>query len=549
MKEKPMSMYRYIKTLPIVLIILLLTLTLGLTTRTASAHAALVQATPAANSHLQESPPLVSVTFNERLDEGLFYLKVIDQKGSAVTQQAAAMNAEHTGLELPLPKLSEGIYVISYHVISGDGHPISGSYPITIGNPPVSDHDGHAAEPAEHQHGDMQSISVSMLVQYASRGLWFFSMLALAGWVMWQRLPAAGGAAARQLLASWTQNLQRVHFVALLIMIFTHMEDLLGNGGVSELVQLFTGTGVGLSWSGLLVVSLLGFAVLQRWVWGDILWALALLAVKSSSGHAAAFPPQAVSIVLDFIHLVAAALWIGGLLLLAVQWRLKQENTTPLLEAFSKMALISIIVLTISGSASVLLFLPNLKYVFYSVWGILMLVKIALVVLVIVVAVFLRRAMRKRREQQIRRWFNIDFALMIAIVLLVGCITYMAPIPANEPLKWHVMGETMHMSAEITPKTQGANTFVVKVWLPEKAGKPKQVQMILHYEDDKQIPPIEVPLMAFSDQTEEESYGFAKTSYKAEGAYLPLRGKWSLEVRVMDPEDNETPYQKDFMVY
>jgi copper transport protein len=85
--------------------------------------------------------------------------------------------------------------------------------------------------------------------------------------------------------------------------------------------------------------------------------------------------------------------------------------------------------------------------------------------------------------------------------------------------------------------------------MPEKIGKPKQVQMILHYENDKKIAPIEVPLALYSDQTNEESYGFAKTSFKAEGAYLPFKGAWSLEVRVMDPEDNEKIYNKDFMVY
>ena len=111
------------------------------------------------------------------------------------------------------------------------------------------------------------------------------------------------------------------------------------------------------------------------------------------------------------------------------------------------------------------------------------------------------------------------------------------------------MGEKVHVSADITPKIQGTNTFVAKVWLPEKAGKPKQVLMLLHYLDDKEMAPISVPVTMYEDNTQEESYGFVKFSYKAQGAYLPFRGNWELEMRVMDADDNETVYNKEFMVY
>jgi copper transport protein len=546
-------MYRHIKLMPLIIMLVLLTAASGLFTPKVSAHASLIQVNPPANSHLKESPSLISFTFNERLDEGLFYIKLFDQKGSEVTKQKAAMNADHTGTELQIPKLPDGIYVISYHVISADGHPIGGSYPMTIGNPPLSDASPNHSAPSVHSHGDLSSANATIVVQYVSRGFWYFSFLALAGWILWLRLPGSGGAAGRQALASWTRNLQRVHFIALLIFIFTHMEDLLGHEGAvggSQIAQLFTSTGVGLSWTGLLVLSLAGFALLQRWLWADILWVIALLAVKSGTGHAVAFPPQSVTVALDFIHLAAAALWVGGLVLLAVHLlQKKEEGVGVFLQAFSKMALISIVVLTLTGSATILLFLPKPQYLFYTLWGKLMLVKIGLVVLVIITGIFLRRAMKIKREQQFQRLFKLDFSLMLIIIVIVGFITYLAPIPDNEPLNWHVMGETVHMSAEITPNVQGINSFTVKVWMPEKTGKPKQVQMILHYENDKKIAPIEVPLAPYSDQTVEESFGFVKTSYKAEGAYLPFKGAWSLEVRVMDPEDNEKVYSKEFMVY
>ncbi|MBD0380037.1 copper resistance CopC/CopD family protein [Paenibacillus sedimenti] len=514
----------------------------------ASAHASLVQATPEADSKLQESPAAVTITFNERLDEGLYYIKVFDHTGDEVTRNKAQMNAEQTGIELKLPKLQEGVYLISYHVISADGHPVGGSYPITIGNPPQEDALDLPRASISHQHGGAGPLSTKEMLQYAFRGAWYLMVLALAGWVCWLRLPGHNGAEVRKSLASWTLNIQRAQLLALLLLIFTHIEDLLGGGGAEEIWKLFSATNVGISWLLLLALSFIGFVLVGRFVWLDILWALCLLAAKSFSGHAASFSPAGVTVGLDFIHLAAAALWVGGLVLLMVKWSQHQEIGS-FMRTFSNMALISILVLTITGSVSVLIFLPNLKYLLYGSWGIVLLLKIGAVLLVVVIGFVLRTFIRKKKEQQSHLWLKIDLTFMVIIMLLVGILTYVAPIPANTPLTWHQMGEKVHVSADITPKVQGTNTFVAKVWLPEQAGTPKQVLMILRYQDDEEIAPISVPIVPFEDKTQEESYGFKKYSYKVSGAYLPFRGNWDLEMRVMDKEDNETVYHKTFIVY
>lgn len=536
--------------MPVGLIALLAIMFLSafLAPQSASAHASLVEATPEAGAKLESSPAGVSVTFNEQLDSGLFYIKVYDHSGAEITNRKATMNKDQMGIKLDLPKLAEGVYLISYHVISADGHPVGGSYPITIGNPPQEDlldvpsaHTGH-----DHSSGPL---TTKGLLQYASRGLWFLMLLALTGWAFWLRFVRPQGDEAQKSLSAWTLNLQRAHIVALLLLIFTHIEDLLGGGGVDEIWQLLSSTNIGISWVLLLVLSFLGFVLLGRFAWVDVSWSLALLAVKSFSGHAASFSPQWATIGLDFIHLVAAACWVGGLILLYAKWRHNKMDLGSYMQKFSKFALISILVLTVSGSMSVLLFLPNLRYLLYTTWGILLLVKIGVVVLVALIGFVIRLFLRKKKVNQSIVWVKLDLSLMVVIVVLVGLLTYMAPIPANEPLQWHQMGEKVHVSVDITPKVPGNNSFVAKVWLPEKTGQPKQVLLILHNKDDEEIAPISIPLTLYKDNKEEESYGFAKFSYKSEGPYLPFRGNWELEMRVMDTDDNETVYTKDFIVY
>ncbi|NOU99882.1 copper resistance CopC/CopD family protein [Paenibacillus planticolens] len=514
-----------------------------------SAHASLVQAIPESGAKLESSPPQVAITFNESLDAGLFYIKVFNRDGNEMTSNKAYLNKEQTTVLLDLPKLTEGVYLISYHVISADGHPIGGSYPLTIGNPPQEDSLALPSAHANHDHGS-GPLTTKVLLQYASRGLWYLMLLALTGWVIWLRvLGKDGGKETGSALASWTLNLQRAQLVALLLLIFTHIEDLLGGGGMDELWKLFSSTGVGISWLILLVLSFLGFVLIGKLAWLDWIWPLGLLAAKSFSGHAASFSPVWATIGLDWIHLVGAAMWVGGLVLLYAKWRHKSNDISAYMSKFSKMALISIVVLTLSGVLSVVLFLPSLRYLLYSGWGILMLVKVGAVILVVLTAFVIRLLMRKKKAAQSFIWVRVDLTLMVIIVLLVGIITYVAPIPANEPLQWHQMGEKVHVSADITPKIQGTNSFTAKVFLPENSGKPKQVLMILHYMDDKEIAPIAVPIAAYEDKKDEESYGFAKFSYRAEGAYLPFRGNWQLEMRVMDADDNETVYRKDFIVY
>ena len=54
---------------------------------------------------------------------------------------------------------------------------------------------------------------------------------------------------------------------------------------------------------------------------GALLAAAAVLLVPGVAGHAAQTAPRALALALDWLHLVAGSLWIGGLVGLLVLWR------------------------------------------------------------------------------------------------------------------------------------------------------------------------------------------------------------------------------------
>ncbi|WP_052487738.1 copper resistance CopC family protein [Gordoniibacillus kamchatkensis] len=250
------------------------------------AHASLVTAVPEPNARLAEPPPAIALTFNERLDDGLYYIKVYDSAGGQVATKPAVMSADHTGIRLELPGLKPGVYLISYHVISADGHPVGGSYPLAVG-PATGGGAAVTAPPVSaggHQHGLTGGIGVAEVGRYLARGIYYMTLLAAAGWVLWLAAARRSGAADDKAAAawrSWTTNTIRVYVVALLFLVATHVPDYVGEGGFDDTVKLFTSTGIGLYWIVSLLLAIAGLMLVGRRRWLDTAWALLLLLAKA----------------------------------------------------------------------------------------------------------------------------------------------------------------------------------------------------------------------------------------------------------------------------
>ncbi|WP_165842295.1 copper resistance CopC/CopD family protein [Paenibacillus xerothermodurans] len=516
----------------------------------AGAHATLIRATPAANAELPQSPPRILLEFNEQLEASAFYIKVFDANKKSVTNTQARINATHTAIELDLPALPKGHYVVTYHVISADGHPVEGTYLFAVGQ----SLDGPPTEPgANIQHSPAAGLSLGPdlmdMLNFALRIIYYVFLLVLSGWVIWLRFGQVSDSGTSAMLEGWRVQLLRAYVLVFLLLMFTHLYSMAGDGGAETLLALFTRTGIGYVWITTLVVSLLGFVLLGRSLLLDVLWVILLWLLKSLNGHAAAFEPTAQTITLDVIHLAAASLWMGGLLMLIVLCYRKGEVARKFFERFSPAAGAAMILLTVSGIFMVLIYLPDIRYVIETNWGKMLLVKSALVVLVIISGMLLRRSYRKRSADRPSALLMFDGVLALLIAAIVGIFTYLSPLPENQPLNWHAMGGTIHMTTQITPNAPGVNDFTVKAWLPEELGKPKQVVLKLHNLSMPEMAAIEVPLSYTEDMTSEESFGLKRHTYKARGAYMPYPGDWRIEVRIMDSNDDETPYERQIRVY
>ena len=99
----------------------------------AAAHASLVETDPAEGQVLAESPGEARLTFDETVSVAASGVQVFDAQGEAVTSEAATRDAVLT-VDLP-DTLAEGTYVVSWRVVSADGHPVAGALTFSVGQP------------------------------------------------------------------------------------------------------------------------------------------------------------------------------------------------------------------------------------------------------------------------------------------------------------------------------------------------------------------------------------------------------------------------------
>jgi copper transport protein len=217
------------------------------------AHSVLLQAIPAPNSILQAAPQEIRLEFNERLQKELYTIKVFDDKGRSITHYPTLLSPNQKVLSLALPKLESGVYTISYHLISADGHAVKSTYVWTLGQP---------SDPPKpilggHSHSDTEAI-------YSFRIVHYLFLLSLAGWLFWKPLIPFASQTEEQEYMKWLRKLCHLNLFFIIQLILLQSVDSLDEITFRNIGALWTGTSVGLAWfSSLFLSSLLGGKAVQ----------------------------------------------------------------------------------------------------------------------------------------------------------------------------------------------------------------------------------------------------------------------------------------------
>jgi copper transport protein len=536
-------------------IALILSLFLGLIVFVSptSAHANLLQSVPEANAQLDRSPVQIELFFSEPIEDAFSTIEVLNGAGQRVDNDDAQVDpADPTHITASLRSLPDGIYLVSWRNLSSiDSHIVAGVFPFAVG-------DVDAAALAEAAEASRQ-IKISP-GEIADRWLTFLSMMALVGsslfiLLVWQPAVRLSGIGS-ELKPKWSE----LPFMAILLLFIASIFWLLmqsGQAAGSEIAMpwnpvvgqvLFT-TRFGAAWIARIALALalmlfLPHAKSARDRWISLGLGVLLLLTVSIGSHGAAQPSSFLPITADLIHLIAASVWVGGLIhfllglhaIRQLDEAQRPKLTAALIPRFSALALTSTAVLTLTGLYASLLHVGSIDGLMNTIYGRTLLVKLALVLPMIMLGAVnllvttpnLKQAAEKGGGSfwvgRFRKLVTSEVTLGIAVFLSVAVLTTLPPAQSpgeSAALSGTQQVDDLEISIEVNPGRPGLNTFVATV---SKDGQP--------FTDVREV------VLQFTPTTADLPPGTAQLSgqgggvYSISGGFLALPDAWQLQVAV-----------------
>ena len=463
-------------------------------------------------------------------------MRVFDSDGDRVdTGRIAHPDGKDDVVAIALPKLSEGAYVVTWRVISADGHPVQGAFAFRVGDAaPATDEEVAALLAAR---GGEPIVGVAYA---AGRSIAFGALLLLVGGVVFLQLALPADADRRRfrvlLIASWLALVGAT--VANL-----GLQGAYGGGlGLADafrpaVVQDVLRTRLGHVYVGRLLVLAAAVVLLRRvlrptrlpaaWKAAAILAGVALCATPGLAGHASAGPHTLMAMVADTVHVSAAAAWIGGLaaLLVLVSQNTETDAMAPAVRRFSGVALVSVVALVGTGVFQAWRQVGSVDQLTSTSYGRLLLVKTAVVVGILAVAALSRQLAHAQWSpttlDRLRRRVAAEVALGVVVVVITGLLVNAVParIGASQPQSGELASANLLLDYTITPGRAGTNE--IHLYTLTKAGQQQPVEeMTLTMSlPEKDIAPIPVDL-EFAGPGHYQSFRFL----------LPIRGRWRIDV-------------------
>jgi copper transport protein len=428
----------------------------------ASAHASLVSTEPGDGSVLAQVPKTVQLQFNEAVTPAV--IRLIDAAGR--TRDDAAVRATDETIVITLPEnLPRGTQVVSYRVISVDGHPVAGSMLFSIGA--VT---GAAAIPTN-------AGSVSGLIWLARIGVYLGLFVGVGGafFATWIGQTRAGATAI---------------IAATMVGLFSAAASL-GLDGLDVLDLPLRGILISTPWKAALATSLgpslliavaamAAGIVAQRNRSVRVARTLSVLAIAgvgfslAASGHAATAPPQWATRPLVFLHGVGVAFWVGALVpLVAMTWR-PTPALLPVLNRFSRGAVPVVAVLLLAGLALAIVQMESFRALVDTKYGIILSIKLTLVVVLLGLAALNRfrltpaLAFDHLNTRPLIQSILIECMVVAGILAVVAGWRFTPPPRAIAATVQPLLGLHMHtdnamFQVLVSPAKVGSDSFVVQL--------------------------------------------------------------------------------------
>lgn len=377
----------------------------------AHAHARLIRSTPANGAVFASLPVGVQLLFDDAVSVGPGNEVVRNGDGSALGGPPQA-----NGRQLVLPLrvgLADGDYSVRWSVISNDGHIVQGVLAFAVGR-------GRAAP-----QSSLRPVARSRTIDTIERWLFLFGVLAAGGAAVFRF--AAFGPGARELVEPERGQALRTGSRVTAVLLAAGCAACIAGavplaraangsetrfGLLLELAAALALFGTVLAAVALRVPALLPAAALA---------AVALLPLPSLSGHALDPGQPFYAPVADVLHVLAASIWLGGLLALAaVATFVRGRAPERAGRRFSTIALAAVPVVAATGLIRAVTELAALNQLWGTTYGRMLLVKSALLGALVALGYANRRRLR-------RPVVLAEIAVLAVLVLAAAVLTGSRP--------------------------------------------------------------------------------------------------------------------------
>ena len=406
----------------------------------AFAHATLLSTTPGIGRRLPASPHVVTLTFDQTVKTLPNGIRVVDGKGKLVSGVAGQVPGHPTEIEVGVSRLPKGAYTVRWSAISNDSHVGHGlfTFGVRVKAPALSEAYG-ASGPTASEH--------------VVRWLYFICLALLTGGLGFRlfvlRDDATPEAERRfyRVAGIGVVGALEVGIVAFLLRAQDALQLPFTSFLYGDLQPFAKDTRFGQAF----VVMELGFAFVAAllflaWLTGRraLLWPAFLISLGLGSGLSLAshqsddrgwLPSFA-----DWVHLSAAALWIGGLLsLFFVVWNDHSLRRTAFWR-FSQVAGPLVALVVAAGVYMTFKRFPALHDLWSVGYGKLLLVKLALVCLALSWGAFHHFVVRPRLDRpavagRLSRSLAGEAVVAISILLLAAILVDSKPPVKPAPLR------------------------------------------------------------------------------------------------------------------
>lgn len=413
-------------------------------------HTELQSSVPGRDTVIHEPLEGVRLVFSGPVEAKLSSLRWAGPAGDTVALRVSAVPDQPHILVADAPPAASGAQALIWRTVSIDGHQVSGtiSFVADISAPGQPTDTAATGEAASGLPGPRSAASSSRprafpTSRVAVRGLGMFCLLGFAGLLWFGVGTTLLGEPRTHRLASILGMGATVLLSLDLLLWLTQLRA--PGASVAETFGVVAGTRSGVAEigrAGLAAVAFLIFTGTRAEKFGALLAMVAVVA-GALGGHQASIEPL-VSLPTNALHLGAAAVWVGGILLLGV-WPATRGNAAAgdlagagwtfgrVAQRVSSAALLASGVILVTAIVQDILYLPSLGALFSSVYGNLLLAKSTGFAALVAFGAYNRFRLipmitsAEDSGRPLRRSVRLELIVMIVVVLVAVALGQVPP--------------------------------------------------------------------------------------------------------------------------